>query len=138
MTDLIVLVARVRELLDYWPETGIFTWRVDRRGGNGGILKKAGTVAGTFSKTHRYLIIQVDGRLYGAHRLAWLWMTSEWPAHQIDHKDTDRSNNRWNNLFSARIRVNGNLRWVGTFGTPEEAHAAYVAAKRQFHEFGTL
>lgn len=34
----------------------------------------------------------------------------------------------------AQIVVSGRYRRLGTFSTPEEAHAAYLAAKRQLHQ----
>ena len=40
--------------------------------------------------------------------------------------------------FAANIKAAGRRHYIGSFATPEEAHAAYVAAKRQLHEFGTL
>ena len=40
--------------------------------------------------------------------------------------------------FRAQIRVDGKKMHIGTFPTPEEAHTAYLEAKRQFHPFGTL
>jgi hypothetical protein len=64
---------RLREVLDYNPETGVFTWKVRTS-----IRVVAGKVAGSVGK-RGYLIIGVGGRNYYAHRLAWLHMTGEWP-----------------------------------------------------------
>lgn len=46
----------------------------------------------------------------------------------------DRSGAR----YLARIFVDGKAVGLGVHSTAEAAHAAYVAAKRQLHEFGTL
>jgi len=40
--------------------------------------------------------------------------------------------------FIARIYFDGEQKIVGRFDTPEEAHAAYVAAKRRHHEGCTI
>lgn len=40
--------------------------------------------------------------------------------------------------FEARIRINSNLKYLGYFDTPEEAHDVYLQAKRQLHEFCTI
>ena len=40
--------------------------------------------------------------------------------------------------FRAHIRVNGRTRFLGRFATAEEAHAAYLAAKRILHQGCTI
>lgn len=91
--------SRLRELLSYDPETGIFTWRVSRgkaiAGGAAGVLD-----------TNGYIRITVDGVLHSAHRLAWLHVTGNWPDTQIDHRNLDRSDNRIDNLRHAQPSQN--------------------------------
>jgi hypothetical protein len=82
----------VRALLDYDRETGDFRWLKANSG-----RVRVGDVAGNQQQTG-YLVIGVNYRLYLAHRLAWLWVTGEWPKGQIDHKDGDRGNNAIDNL----------------------------------------
>jgi len=45
-----------------------------------------------------YQRIRIDGHIYRAHRLAFLYMTGKWPSVWLDHEDVNRSNNRWANL----------------------------------------
>jgi hypothetical protein len=71
-------VTRLREVLHYDPITGIFTWLVS-------LSNHVGKVAGSLDGTGR-VRIRVDGREYGAHRLAWLYMTGNWPVNEIDHR----------------------------------------------------
>lgn len=85
---------QLRELMTYHPETGEFTWNVSLNS-----RTKPGKVAGFIRK--KYRVIGIDGKLYRAHRLAWLWMTGTWPAEQLDHRDRDGSNNKWSNLREA-------------------------------------
>lgn len=155
---------RLRELLHYDPETGIFTWRV-----RASSSAQIGAVAGSPEKDGR-VRITVDGKHYLAYRLAWLWVLGGWPEHQIDHEDGDPSNNRWANLREAThaqnqqnirrakknsthgflgvtksrdkwrcgIRLNGKYHGRCGFPTPEAAHAAYLELKRELHEFCTI
>jgi hypothetical protein len=154
--------AQLREVLDYDPETGVFTRLV--RGGR----CLVGEVAG-YARPDGYRIIQVKGRNYRASRLAWLWMTGEWPAVYVDHINCVRDDNRWSNLrpasetqnmgnarkradntsglkgvcwdaergkWKAQIGVGGRSKGIGRFDTLEEAHAAYIAAaEKRFGEF---
>ena len=85
---------RLREVLNYDPQSGEFRRRVDRGRGRGHRWK-AGTIAG---RKAQYIHINIDYALYAAHRLAWLYMTGEWPSRGIDHIDRDKHNNAWSNL----------------------------------------
>lgn len=40
--------------------------------------------------------------------------------------------------YSALITVRGRCQYLGSFGSPEEAHEAYLTAKRELHEGCTL
>lgn len=96
---------RLREVLLYDPHTGLFTWR-GRRGLGANAANTEGAPAGSIG-TKGYVAITVDGHPgYKAHRLAWLYMTGEWPTEQIDHRDTVRHNNAWDNLRLATLAQN--------------------------------
>jgi HNH endonuclease/AP2 domain len=150
--------SRVRELVSYDPDTGIFRWRAPA--GRWGRIP-AGAEAGCATKGRDYLVIFLDGRLYQAARIAWLYMTGVWPNDEVDHIDLQHGNNKWANLREAthaqnlcnRAALKNNLsglkgvtlikrlgKWraqikngdknayLGLFQTPEAAHAAYVVA----------
>ncbi len=153
--------SRLKELLDYDPETGLFTRRVAR--GN----QRAGDTAGTLIKG--YIAILIDRKPYYAHRLAWFYVYGEWPKDEIDHinrrkadnqianlREADRSQNMGNQKPSslsksglkganwrsdtgrwrAKIKLHGRNHYLGYFSTPEEAHATYVKkAQEIFGEF---
>lgn len=91
----------LKEVLHYDKETGVFRWRHERRGGR----IKPWTRAGAHD--HRgYEVIWVKGKTRYAHRLAWLYMTGEWPNEQIDHINMQTSDNSWLNLRHADCRQN--------------------------------
>lgn len=150
-------VSLLRELLDYNPENGIFTWR------------KTGKIAGNLNP-NGHVYIGIRGYYFKAHRLAWFYIYEEW-AGLLDHKDQRASNNAISNLrkatasqnqanksiyinnmlrvkgvkekpsgrYEARIRVNKRLLYLGTFDTIEEAREAYKqAAIEHFGEFACV
>lgn len=89
---------RLCELIVYDPVSGILRWKKSRAN------LKAGSVAK--SRLDGYLRIRVDGKSYMAHRLAWLYMTGEWPSGQIDHINGVRDDNRFVNLRDVETNEN--------------------------------
>lgn len=86
--------AQLRERLHYEPITGVFTWiKLEAACRN----TKVGDEAGS-SDYRRYIRINILGHLIYAHCLAWLYMTGAWPKDQVDHRNTIRNDNRWENL----------------------------------------
>jgi len=53
-----------------------------------------------------YIQISLEGKLYKAHRLAWLYMTGAMPQKHLDHKNRTTDDNRWENLREATITEN--------------------------------
>lgn len=160
MTKPALTAERVRELLHYDPETGVFTWRVSGRG-----PAKVGSIAGTIHTSKGYRNIWVGGN-YKAHRLAWLYVHGVWPEGQIDHINHIKDDNRIANLrevtngqnmqnrphqrnspsgfkgvlgrtrsgrWPAKIAANGKQYWLGMFDSPEQAYAAYCEAAARLH-----
>ncbi|HKY44903.1 MAG TPA: HNH endonuclease [Pyrinomonadaceae bacterium] len=151
----ILTQSRLQELLHYDPETGVFCWKVNRRG-----KAKAGTTAGTISEG--YVLIRIDGTAYRANRLAFLYMTGKWPPNNSDHENIDRGDNRWINLrpattaqnnanvrkrsavgfkgvsiarekFRSQIKADGKLKHLGYFPDAVAAAKAYDAAAIEYH-----
>lgn len=82
---------RLKELLHYDEDTGMFTWIVSTAR-----CVKVGDIAG--SKNGKgYLHIMVDKRIYLAHRLAFLYVHGRFPEF-TDHINWIRDDNRISNL----------------------------------------
>ena len=156
-------VERVKEVLNYNQETGVFTWRV-QKSARGNIRSVAGT-----SGRMGYWSIQIDNKIYKAHRLAWFVTYGRWPKDQIDHINGIRGDNRITNLREATplqnarntgahrlntsgfkgvvwhkyrkkwrstICINRKKKHLGTFSSAEEAGEAYQkAALEHYGEF---
>lgn len=85
----------LKSRLNYNSKTGIFTWKTVMKHSN----RRIGDIAGTLDN-HGYIKIKIYRTIYPAHRLAFLYMTGFVPEF-VDHKDRNKSNNKWNNLREA-------------------------------------
>ena len=81
----------LKSILKYDHETGVFIAIVGRP------RVKVGGCVGTILP-NGYVHIMIRGKFYKGHRLAWFYMTGEWPSEQIDHINGCRSDNSWANL----------------------------------------
>ena len=90
----------LRSVLHYEPETGIFTRKASTSN-----RVKVGDIAGC-PNGDSYLQIRLQSRKYLAHRLAWLYMYSNWPNDQIDHINRIRTDNRITNLRDVSHKQN--------------------------------
>ena len=144
--------CELKELLDYNPDTGVFTWKktVSNR-------TVVGSVAGN-QDYNLYRRLTINGQRYMEHRLAYLYMTGNFPKNEMDHINHIPDDNRWANLRDATASQNcGNMRkyktntsgykgvykqkrtdkwysqikhnkkmiYIGTYSTPQEASEAY-------------
>lgn len=142
--------TRLKELLTYDPVTGYFTRNINIQGFYAG--ERAGGIT-----SKGYIAIGIDRKIYLAHRLAFLYMTGEWPKELVDHKDGIKINNEWANLREATNQENKRnvgarknsktgikgvskcktgylvMFCLGTYKTIEEAKAVYEKAALIYH-----
>jgi hypothetical protein len=148
----------VAALLNYDPQTGLFTHKVN------GHKRKAGAATGRLD-VKGYVRIRLLGYEFKAHRLAWLLTYGAWPNAEIDHingcpsdnrvmnlRDVSVAENGWNrkgamrnnktgvlgvceagSKFHAQIGAKGKRYSLGYFDTVEEAAHAYATAKAEMH-----
>lgn len=116
----------------------------------------------TFSGRLGYFQGQLAGKKYMAHRVVFFIANGRWPEKFLDHIDGNFRNNHPDNLrevthsqnlqnmkrakgfhktrngkFRSRIKDSESGRYVdlGLFDNEEDAHEAYLKAKRKLHPF---
>jgi hypothetical protein len=149
---------RLRYVLRYDADAGVFTWRISRG------TRSGGAVAGSLGNDG-YSRIKIDRTLYLASRLAWLYVYGGWPRGDVDHRDRNPQNNRIENLreatrtqnlanakargasrfkgvvrrgnrWIAQATVCGDQKYLGMFATEQAAASAYDrAVSLEFGEF---
>lgn len=95
-----ITAERLHQVVNYDPNTGVFTHKIPRK------KVQVGAVAGCLDIQCGYIKLCIDGISQYAHRLAFLYMTGEMPKQCVDHKNGNRSDNRWSNLRDVPRQVN--------------------------------
>jgi hypothetical protein len=152
---------RLKSLLSYSSDTGLFTWLVNKG------KARVGDIAGKVNPKDGYLYIGIDNKHYPAHRLAILYTKGYFPPQETDHINGIRLDNRCLNLrevtpsqnqhnkpmysnnttgfkgvvyikanknYTVQIQVKGQKRIrITGFKTPEEASEKYQELVKQLH-----
>lgn len=139
MTAKRLTAAMAMQLLDYNPETGLLLWRYRQASVfDGGKKRSAESKAKQWNKRYAdrragcksskgYLHVRIFGRLYEAHRVAWLIVHGRWPRIFIDHKNHVRDDIRIDNLREADHSQNGqNRRCLSKNNTSGFAGVTYL------------
>ena len=155
---------QVKELFHYDTKTGSLIWRVDC-GKNKMIGKFSGTLK---ADGYRYISINnkiyfahrlvwlFNHGIFPANNLDHINgnkddnrienLREATDAQNLQNRRKANSTNKSGYLgvssshgkWQAAICINGKQMHIGTYMTPEDAHAAYLAKKRELHPFGTL
>lgn len=94
----------LKKFLHYNPNTGVFTWLVDRYSN-----KIKGTVAGciqTMENGKKYRYIRIKSNPYRANRLALLYVNGVMPTFHVDHISGDSLDDSFENLRDVTCAVN--------------------------------
>ena len=157
-------VGRLKDLLYFDPVTGLFARRRSRSGKRSGTLSGTATSAGYVSigidrkkyQAHRLAWLYVYGVWPGGqidhinggrndNRIDNL--RDVLPSQNMENYHVPHKTNKCGLLgvhfhdaggWRAQIRINGKKRYLGTFATPQIAHDAYLAAKREAHKFSNV
>ena len=156
-----VTQEHLKFILDYNPDTGIFTWINPNKYSK----QKFGDIAGSVDGKG-YIHIRIDGSRYKAHRLAWIYMYGIEPKDQIDHINNIKTDNKiknlrecnnqqncfnkklqknnksgvkgvsWNktlNKWTAYLNVNKKKKFIGLFDDIELAELVMYEARIKYH-----
>lgn len=152
-------LEEIKRKYSYNPVTGKLTWNIRTNAFRG--AKNPGDEAGSLYSNGR-LMASVHGKPELVHRIAWVLMKEEEPPKCIDHIDRNPTNNQWDNLREATMKLNqgnrsptkgrtlptgvcmsgkrfaatmtqgGKHKWLGSYATVEEAEAAYRAEHKRY------
>jgi hypothetical protein len=159
-----LIAADIGRLLAYDAETGIFKWKIDsprRKSGEiAGSMNKDGymkvTVMYRTYLLHRLAWLLVHGALPDLeidhknglktdNRISNLRPVTG-SVNKQNLRNAPASNKSCGLLgvtkvkgkWQAQIKLQSKNKYLGLFSTPEEAHAAYLSAKRSLHEGCTI
>jgi HNH endonuclease len=159
-----VSVDRLRELFSFDPESGVVTRRIRVSNGAAGAAVGTPNKRGHMVVSVDRRLLYVHRIAWALFTGAWpsgevdhqdadpannRWSNLRDVTHALNVQNRRRPNVRHigqrllgvfreGNRFASKISAGGRIHRLGSFPTPEEAHAAYVIAKRRLHEGCTL
>ena len=155
-------IDSVKDLLRYDPHTGIFTWAKRRIGTRFGV--EAGCfkdgyrvirINGKLVRAHRLAFLYMTGS-WPKHHIDHIngdrsdnrWINLREVDFQTNNENQRKAKSnsksgilgvmRHQGRWMAQIQVDGKSKYIGMYGTPEEAHEAYLKAKRELHQGCTI
>ena len=127
--------ARLKQLVEYDPDTGIFFRFVCQREAHA-------------ADTNGYIRFRIDCNRYLAHRLAFLYMDGAFPPDCVDHINRIRHDNRWCNLRHATYSQNAlnrgakGITWTTKvdpeYGSVHHYWVARIMIKGKRHALGSF
>jgi len=99
----IIDIEYAKSIFDYNPDNGLLTRKVSTSNN-----VKVGDIAGC-RRNDGYILININGTVVYAHRLAWTIYYGVNPMH-IDHINMIKSDNRISNLRECKFHENGSNR----------------------------
>lgn len=89
-----ITIKELKNRVSYDPITGLFIWLVSV----GTVM--AGDQDGSIY-SNGYRVIKILGNRYYAGVLAYFYMNERWPESEVDHRNLNNSDDRWDNLRPA-------------------------------------
>jgi len=163
MTDPIVTAERLRYLFDYDPTTGLFT-RLIKLSNRGALGTRVGArcntawvirIDGRRYLAHRLAWLWMTGKWpeneidhIDGNGINNRWVNLRDVTHLVNQQNRHTAHKqsrlgvlgvvKAGNRYVAHINHHGRSYHLGQFSTAEEAHAAYLEAKRKLHDGCTI
>ena len=124
--------ANLKSRVDYNAITGEFTWKDNKLNCRVRKIGRAGTATVNQRSKKKYFLLNIFGRVYSQHRLAWLYHYGSLPGHQIDHIDGNGLNNSIENLRDVTAAENAKNRRLNSNNTSGRVGVVWHKASQKW------